>query len=271
MYFSSLFREWYPEIAGKVFRNLARHNIRYIEISGTKDIWCRDYLPVQVTKDRFIQFKYEPKYIRQHEKHLLTNPLLLYYQLDIDSGELSNLIVDGGQVIKGNEIALVSERAQKYWNKLDKREFQDILLRLFEVKDVIIIPSHPEDFTGHLDGLVRLVDDSTVLVSDVKYQTESYQSRLREALGLFARRIIELPTGFNPNMHNKDSACGIYLNYLHVGNLILFPVFDLDTDDEAFAILKSVYSKNDIIKVNCADLAEEGGGILNCVSWNVVH
>jgi len=87
-----------------------------------------------------------------------------------------------------------------------------------------------------------LVDDATVLVSDVKYQTESYQSRLRKALGLFARRIIELPTGFNPNMHNKDSACGIYLNYLHVGNLILFPVFDLDTDDEAFAILKSVYS-----------------------------
>jgi len=61
---------------------------------------------------------------------------------------LSNLIVDGGQVIKGNEIALVSERAQKYWNKLDKREFQDILLRLFEVKDVFIIPSHPEDFTA---------------------------------------------------------------------------------------------------------------------------
>lgn len=271
VYFSSLFREWYPEIAGKVFRNLTRHNIRYIEITGTKDIWCRDYLPVQVSKKKFIQFKYEPEYIRQHEKHLVTNPLQLYDQLEIDNAELISLIIDGGQVIKGKGIVLVSERAQKNWNKLDRREFQDILLRIFEVKDVVIIPTHPDDFTGHLDGLVRIVDDNRVLVSSVRDQSESYQTKLRKALEIFAKEIIELPSGFSPNIHSKDSACGIYLNYLHVGNLVLFPIFGLDTDEEALNIFRSVYPMHEIVQVNCRDLAEEGGGILNCVSWNVMH
>ena len=30
---------------------------------NTRDVWVRDYMPVQVSKDRFIQFRYEPDYL----------------------------------------------------------------------------------------------------------------------------------------------------------------------------------------------------------------
>src|SRR5436309_1447000 len=42
-------------------------------IPGTRDIWCRDYMPVQVGEDSFCQFVYAPDYLRGHE-HLVTPP-----------------------------------------------------------------------------------------------------------------------------------------------------------------------------------------------------
>ena len=42
-------------------------------IPGTADIWCRDYMPIQLDQDRFCQFVYAPDYLRGYE-HLITPP-----------------------------------------------------------------------------------------------------------------------------------------------------------------------------------------------------
>ena len=39
-------------------------------IPGTADIWCRDYMPVQLDQDRFCQFVYFPDCLRRFE-HLV--------------------------------------------------------------------------------------------------------------------------------------------------------------------------------------------------------
>ena len=42
---------------------LGGHDIPLRTIPGTRSIWCRDYLPIQVSEDRFIQFRYTPDYL----------------------------------------------------------------------------------------------------------------------------------------------------------------------------------------------------------------
>ncbi len=42
---------------------LKKHSISYSYLPGTRDIWCRDYMPVQVEKDRFIEYRYDPDYL----------------------------------------------------------------------------------------------------------------------------------------------------------------------------------------------------------------
>ena len=37
-------------------------------IPGTKDIWCRDFMPIQLNTNRFLQFRYEPDYLKNHAK-----------------------------------------------------------------------------------------------------------------------------------------------------------------------------------------------------------
>src|SRR4051794_22486519 len=42
-------------------------------IPGTADIWCRDYMPIQLDEVRFCQFVYDPDYLRDYQ-HLVTPP-----------------------------------------------------------------------------------------------------------------------------------------------------------------------------------------------------
>ena len=46
------------------------HDIPLRTIPGTRSIWCRDYLPIQVAEGRFVQFRYEPDYLTGKYRHL---------------------------------------------------------------------------------------------------------------------------------------------------------------------------------------------------------
>ncbi len=63
----SHFSEWlkkdYPDIFIGVARILNKHNIAYDAIPNTKDIWCRDYMPLQLDKERYLCYEYKPDYL----------------------------------------------------------------------------------------------------------------------------------------------------------------------------------------------------------------
>ena len=69
VYFSFQSTYDFKEELRNLRRILYNHKIPFGHIAGTRDYFCRDYMPVQVTKNRFVQFKFQPGY-------LLNNPAL---------------------------------------------------------------------------------------------------------------------------------------------------------------------------------------------------
>jgi len=57
------------------------------------------------------------------------------------------------------------------------------LEKIFETDKIVFVPRHPLDFTGHADGIVRFLDDSTVLINAVSAQAnkkeKEFQMQLR--------------------------------------------------------------------------------------------
>ena len=154
------------------------------------------------------------------------------------------------------------------------------LHELFEVEKLIFIPQDPEDFTGHADGMVRFLNDKAVLVNayapDYRplFQKDFYASLSNAGL-----ECITIP--YSPDANLKDSAKGVYINYLEVNNIIIVPTFgipdnsnqwslkdDCANDDCAIILLESVFKDRLIKQINCNELAPHGG-LLNCISWNI--
>ena len=64
VYFSSLLPEKCPVLNAHITEALQKRGIVYGYLPGTKDIWCRDYMPIQIEREHFVQYKYTPDYLQ---------------------------------------------------------------------------------------------------------------------------------------------------------------------------------------------------------------
>ena len=114
--------------------------------------------------------------------------------------------------------------------------------------------------TGHADGMVRFVNENTV-VANASLSPYGFETKVKKALQNYGFNVIDFPY-FDSN---GNSAIGCYLNFLETGQAIFLPVFSVDTDNKAIQTAKHIFHKA-IIPVNINEIAADGG-LLNCISW----
>ena len=56
----SLRKTKYHDFSKKFEELLIKSNIKHDWLIGTKDIWAVDFMPIQIGKNEFIQFDYQP-------------------------------------------------------------------------------------------------------------------------------------------------------------------------------------------------------------------
>ena len=143
--------------------------------------------------------------------------------------------------------------------KYSSAELVQELEKLLEAR-VIIIPSLRLDMTGHADGMVRFVDENTV-VTNAPLSPYGFETKVKKSLQNYGFNVIDFPYFDSKG----DSAVGCYLNFLETEQAIFLPVFDVETDNIALDTAKSLFDKT-IIPVNINEIAIKGG-LLNCISW----
>jgi agmatine deiminase len=243
-------------------------NLSFEFMPGTKDIWAVDYMPIQVHQDKFVQFTYDPDYLQKKEyKKTISDVDAICNKMKLETHK-SNLVVDGGNVVKGKDKVILCDKVFQENKHLSERELIAQLEALLEVSKIIFVPWDPWDFTGHADGMVRFVNDDMVLINDYGKEDKAFQRCFRMALHNAGLDWIELP--YQPTTDPKSiSAEGLYLNYLHLNGTLVVPTFNNDHDERAVWTLKQVFPNHTIATIECNDLAAEGG-LLNCITWNIL-
>ncbi|MDE5839191.1 MAG: agmatine deiminase family protein [Paramuribaculum sp.] len=273
VYMSALLAARYPASCKRLTDILNKHNIPFAFLNGTKDIWCRDYMPVQTPGGKLIQFKYDPSYLRNSKYSDSRSDVRHVDKVNNISPFFSDINLDGGNVVMYGNKAIITDRIFSENPKWERERLVSELSRLLEC-EIIIIPSYkPEyDFTGHSDGMIRFADNDTVLVNDLEQDFKYMKNAIEKVLDNANLKYVNFPW-FEHKVHgNIDHAIGIYLNYLEVDNLIVMPVFGVpgNKDAEALAKLKEVFPDKEIETINYNDVALNGG-ILNCTTWIVIN
>jgi agmatine deiminase len=143
------------------------------------------------------------------------------------------------------------------------------LPELFQVKETILIPKEPYDPIGHADGLVRFIDENTVLVNDYSAIDKGFGRRLRAIFKKHRLEWEELPyliSGLGDD--GIQSAIGCFINYLRVQQVIVVPTFGIKQDDRAVCRMEQLFPDATIVPLRCEDLARKGG-VLNCCTWSL--
>lgn len=263
LYFSSILKTnpKYKPAAEKIFRALFVSGIHYKLLDNTKDIWLRDYMPVKTKSGKYISFLYKPSYLKNYDELRTDFRNEVAPNLALENLVFSDINFDGGNVAfsPSKEKVIISDRVYSENPSWHKTELTAKLAKLLEA-NVIIIPSLKSDMTGHADGMVRFVNENTV-VANAPLSPFGFETKVKKALQNHGIEVLDFPY-FDSN---GDSAIGCYLNFLETEQAIFLPVFSVDTDNKAVQTAKHIFHKA-IIPVNINEIAADGG-LLNCISW----
>lgn len=269
VYMSELMMGKYPETCKNLIKILEKHHVNYSFIKGTKDIWCRDYMPVQTESGKLIQFKYDPSYLKGKKEweESRSDVKEICKKNNIDA-IFSDINLDGGNVLICDGRAIISDRIFTENPTKDKDSLVNELSKLLEC-EIIIIPAENDDYTGHADGMVRFVNRNTILGNRMADEYKYWQKGMQKVLETYNLTYIDVPflTDIKDSQH-PESAIGIYVNYLEVNDLIVMPVFNREEDKQAVEAIQKAFPSKQIETINYNDIAQEGG-LLNCTTWVV--
>ena len=272
VFMSELLKTKFPDACNRLLQILEKYHVNYEWIKGTKDIWCRDYMPVQTESGKFIQFRYEPSYLKgKKEWEESRSDVKEICRLNKIDATFSDINLDGGNVLICDGRAIISDRLFSENPERDKDSLIKELSKLLEC-EIIIIPalkSQEEDMTGHADGMVRFVDRNTIIGNERRPNEYAYMKKgLQEAIDKFNLKYIDIPFFEDKDSKHPDSAIGIYVNYLELNDLIVMPVFNKAEDTQAIDTIKKAFPAKQFETINYDEVAKEGG-LLNCTTWVV--
>lgn len=265
VYLADLFENRHPSIFTSLQDTLLSHGIEVRRLTNVKDIWARDYCPIQVAPNTLVKFRYEPDYLRDNPD-LKTGEEVLDSLRGLSVCNRTSITLDCGNVVASRTKAIMTDKIYRENPDWTRTNLRAELQKLLQVEQLIVIPKEPFDPIGHSDSMVRFIDEQTVLVNNYSLVDPAFGERLNNVL-----RRHRLSIDSIPYYHEKKtvggipSAVGNFTNFLRTEKVLVAAVYGTDHDQVALRKLGSVFPDLPIIPLNCTNLAREGG-VLNCIS-----
>lgn len=286
VYFSSLLPEKCPVLNAHIVDALRKRDIPFTYLKGTKDIWCRDYMPIQIEKNRFVFYRYTPDYLQDKTGLTLqTNPELVFQE---ESNELLRLlsmsveeemrpisishpvfhrfelelVMDGGNVVKcGNNVVMTDKVFVENKDKTPQ-EVQRQIEEAFQC-EVVFLPWDRNEEYGHSDGIIHCLGDNRVLMTNYadfdKCIVDKYLRILEKYFDV---------TTLKYNVKRMHKRSWSYINFLQIGTLVLVPQLGIPEDEQALEQISSALPDCEIVGIPALQAVSRGGA-LNCLSWNI--
>lgn len=270
VYFSSILPEKCPVLNAHIIEALQKRGIPYAYLSGTKDIWCRDFMPIQIDEYRFVFYKYTPDYLQdKYGLQLQTNPMEVFQTESnllqpIQQNSLSlDLVLDGGNVVKCGDKIVMTDKVFVENKDKSNVEMQRMLEEAFR-REVVFIPwdSQGEPY-GHSDGIIHYLGDKRVLMTNYADFDKTFAN---DYLRILEKHFDVITLKYN--VKRKHERSWSYINFLQVGHLVLVPQLGIPEDEQALEQISAVMPSCEVVGIPALEAVRRGGA-LNCISWNI--
>lgn len=263
VYISDLLASECPDFFKRFVALLQTHNIPFGIIQGTNDIWVRDYMPIQIYKNHFAQYCYNPDYLQgsQEDRASITDVNPICTDLNISCYK-TDLIIDGGNVVRVGRFVIMTEKVYAENKHLAPVEIRKQLREIFHC-DVIMLPWDKYEKYGHADGIVKAIDDNTVLLTNYEDYAPKICAKFENILSKHFR-----VKKLHYNVVERNDCNWAYINFLRIGNSIILPGLGISEDNQAFEQIKKLYPDCTILQIEASEVVHKGGA-LNCITWNI--
>lgn len=242
----------------------------------TRNIWCRDFMPVQVSPQKWVKFSYRG--YGSAGEGLKSYPWLRVgpctWSLPLEGRKVirSRIVLDGGNVVwsPDRKVAVLTEIIFRHNPDIPKVKLVCKLEKLLEA-EIVLLPVEPGDDIGHTDGILHFVPGgqetrSVVLNDYARVGTRAYDAYARKLSKLLGDRDWSwsyIPNAYGKRPHITEHAFrkqfpmgdtfnpgfGYYVNFLRIApdpltfrpGLVLVPQFGIPEDAEALEVVRRAF------------------------------
>lgn len=264
---SELLQFRHPKLFMQLEQLLIENTISFGTLENTNDIWVMDFMPFQLSGNKFIYYSYNPDYLKLPKyNHLKSNAkLVCNTNIKICDYTICPLVIDGGNIVHFDNKIICTSKIFSENSHLSYSQVLSLMEYYFE-SEIIVIPIAPGDWLGHADGVVRLIKNDTVLINCIGNKNINEKKYFDVLTNIFSQNGLHWEILIKGNNEKFKGAEGLYLNYLEVGNIIIVPEYGIPEDEIALHEL-SIFFPNKIILSLKSNTLAKNNGVLRCVSW----
>jgi agmatine deiminase len=258
----------------------------YFHFIPTNDAWCRDHGPIFIHRQddghgsqAIVDWDFNAwggKYPPYDLDDVV--PTRVADELGVPAFH-PGIVMEGGAIdVNGRGTLLTTESCLLNPNRnpqLERAEIERYLRSFLGVSHILWLGDGiaGDDTDGHVDDLTRFVDPATVVTvveddpADENY--EPLQANLERLRGMTDQdghplRIVTVPMP-RPLWHGGQRLPASYANFYIANGIVLLPTYDPGSDEQARAVLQSLFPDREVIGIDCTDLVW-GLGAFHCVT-----
>ena len=251
----------------------------------TNEPWCRDHGPIFLLNDQTGEVvvadfafnawggKYEGTALDQKIPALVAQALGLRCLAH-------PMVLEGGSIeVNGSGSLLTTRSCLLHPNRnpsMTQPQIEDVLRHWLGVRNILWLDQGIEgdDTDGHIDDLARFVGPSSIVTEVEENENDPNHAILQENLKALANfrdengatlDICALPMPARRLEYEGDRLPASYANFLILNRGVLLPVFGDAKDDEAGALVESLFPGRKIVPVDCREIII-GLGSIHCLS-----
>jgi ATP-dependent exoDNAse (exonuclease V) beta subunit len=158
--------------------------------NSPEHIWARDYMPIQLEKDLFLQYTYSPDYLAGYPRYI-PNCRGICDGMGLNCIS-TDIILDGGNVVRCGDKVIMTDKIFGENPRYGRAALADELESLFSA-ELVIIPWDRYEMFGHADGMVRHLGGNRVLLNN--YADNERQIEAMEATEGHVRIVADAGSG----------------------------------------------------------------------------
>ena len=111
IYLSEWLQKDFTDVYGALCVILDRCGAPYGLLPYSKDIWCRDYMPVHIGGGKYVGFKYFPDYMdNEKERKYITEQEKAAEGLSIHFSTILDVVMDGGNYVRCGDKVVMTDK-----------------------------------------------------------------------------------------------------------------------------------------------------------------
>ncbi len=236
-------------------------NISFVHVPCER-MWIRDHGPLAIHTDTGIAYiDFDDLAQSGLDEELPTNLANLW---GLESYALPYIMDGGNFMVNSFNTLFTTERIYTNNPNYSPEHIDSIFYHYMGIEKTIIVASQHNDYWGHIDMQIKLLDDSTFVISSCSPQAGPSYDSLEQNFNLLSSINSPFDEPYRIRRLPMADDWKTYANSLYLNNKLILPVYNHPFDSDATAVYQELLPNHQIVGINCNAIIGWEGAI-HCI------